>query len=89
MGVSVKDIGKTKQIAKHNIGLLGESKDMIQFSCDREIMKLKSSLKNFKTLAKVDLPKLKVIPRDYQLQGYYWLCFLESYNFSGILADDM
>lgn len=49
-------------------------------------------LANFKEV-KIDpsylLKPYHKIMREYQKDGYYWLCLLRKYNFSGILADDM
>ena len=49
-----------------------------------------ASLKNAKEFTDDKAPKnLKADLRDYQLQGYNWLNYLQSINWGGCLADDM
>ena len=87
------EIWTNKQISKHNIWLLKETKlsyHWITFSLDKEVSKLKQSLSNFSWIWKRKVPNnVKANLRDYQQAGYNWLNFLEKYNFSWFLADDM
>ena len=91
--INEKNIDKNIKISKYNIGLLRDKNkkwDLIDFTLDKEILKLKNSLTNFKWITKVDLSKnVKADLREYQVQWYEWLNFLSEYNFSWILADDM
>ena len=92
--IDEKDIWKEKiSISKHNIGLLKDKKlkwDLIDFKLDKETLKLKKSLSNFSGIRKIPVPEnVKADLRDYQQTWYNWMSFLEKYNFSWILADDM
>lgn len=91
--INEKNIDKNIKISKYNIGLIRDKNkkwDLIDFSIDQDILKLKNSLNNFKWITKVDLSKnVKAELREYQKQWYEWLNFLSQYNFSWILADDM
>ena len=91
--INEKNIDKNVKISKYNIGLLRDKNkkwDLIDFSLDKEILKLKKSLTDFKWITKIDLSKnVKASLREYQKQWYEWLNFLSNYNFSWILADDM
>jgi len=94
MWIAQKDIWKENiQISKHNIWLLKDKKlkwDLISFELDKETLKLKKSLTNFSGIRKIAIPEnIKADLRDYQQTWYNWLNFLEKYNFSWILADDM
>jgi len=91
--INEKNIDKNIKISKYNIGLLKGRKnkwDLIDFTLDKEILKLKNSLIDFKWITQIPLSKnIKAKLRDYQVQWYEWLNFLSTYNFSWILADDM
>jgi len=51
---------------------------------------LKEDISRQHVVREVDVPpEVKGVLRKYQLQGYYWLRFLNKYRFGGILADDM
>jgi len=94
MWIDKKDIGwENIAISKHNIGLLKDKKlkwDLIDFELDKETLNLKKSLSNFSGIRKIKIPEnVKANLRDYQQTWYNWLNFLEKYNFSWILADDM
>ena len=94
MWIDQKDIWKENvSISKHNIWLLKDKKskwDLISFELDKETLNLKKSLTKFSWIKKVAVPEnVKAELRDYQQTGYNWLNFLEKYNFSWILADDM
>ena len=54
------------------------------------VRNLAAKLAEFKGVTAVDLPAgLNASLRDYQKQGFDWLCFLKEYQLGGILADDM
>ncbi|MGB6138215.1 MAG: DEAD/DEAH box helicase, partial [Shewanella sp.] len=54
------------------------------------VRNLAAKLAEFKGVTAVDLPTgLHATLRDYQKQGFDWLCFLKEYQLGGILADDM
>jgi len=60
------------------------------FDLDKNILELKRKLKDFKNIEKVKLSKdSKIVLRDYQKTWVDFINFLEEYNFSWILADDM
>jgi len=94
MWIEQEDIWKENvSISKHNIWLLKDKKskwDLINFELDKETLKLKKSLTKFSWIRKVAVPEnVKAELRDYQQTWYNWMNFLEKYNFSWILADDM
>jgi len=48
------------------------------------------ALNSVEALPELDLPGgLNASLRDYQVEGFRWLCFLQKYGFGGCLADDM
>lgn len=54
------------------------------------VRNLAAKLAEFKGVTEVELPAgLNATLRDYQKQGFDWLCFLKEYQLGGILADDM
>ncbi|MBB1426739.1 DEAD/DEAH box helicase family protein [Shewanella sp. SG44-2] len=54
------------------------------------VRNLAAKLAEFKGVVPVELPDgLNATLRDYQKQGFDWLCFLKEYQLGGILADDM
>jgi len=54
------------------------------------VRNLATKLTEFKGVIPIALPDgLNTTLRDYQKQGYDWLCFLKEYQLGGILADDM
>ncbi len=91
--INEKNIWDTVKISKFNIWLLKDKKnnsDFIDYSLDKEVLKLKKSLTNFKWVTNVKISKnVEANLRDYQIKWYQWLNFLSEYNFSWILADDM
>lgn len=91
--INEKNIDENIKISKYNIWLLKDKKrkwDLIDFTLDKEILKLKNSLGSFKWITKIALSKnVKANLREYQVLWYEWLNFLSKYHFSWILADDM
>ncbi|MDI3534943.1 MAG: hypothetical protein PWQ82_1308 [Thermosediminibacterales bacterium] len=62
----------------------------IEIKGDGIYNQLKEDISRQKLVESVDVPEeVKNVLRKYQLQGYYWLKFLNKYRFGGILADDM
>ncbi|KAH0533494.1 hypothetical protein FGG08_007708 [Glutinoglossum americanum] len=56
----------------------------------QEILEKKQKLLYFKEIQHVPLPEnITATLRDYQLEGYKWLHFLDEFNWGGCLADDM
>jgi len=48
------------------------------------------ALNSVETLPELELPGgLKATLRDYQVEGFQWLCFLQKFGFGACLADDM
>src|SRR5690606_14358221 len=58
-----------------------------------QILELKQKidrLKAFREIKQVPVPKnVKAELRNYQKEGFNWLCFLNEYGWGGCLADDM
>ncbi len=83
--------GESVQLSKFHFSLIDElSVEIDNEEIRREIEEKKHKLLNFKNIEKVEPPKhLKAILRDYQLEGYNWLNFLDDYGWGGCLADDM
>ncbi|RME65230.1 MAG: hypothetical protein D6778_06685, partial [Nitrospirae bacterium] len=62
----------------------------VQVKLPPEIEKVFKSLQDFKGIPERPLPEgLKATLRQYQKEGYWWLCFLYEHRFGGCLADDM
>ena len=55
---------------------------------DRYLRDMIDEIRSFKE-AEIPVPTLKGELRDYQAEGYNWLCILSRYGMGGILADDM
>lgn len=90
--IDKKNVNQTKKISKYNIWLLKDkiSDSKLKYQLDKEVLKFKQQLSQFTWIQDQILPKnFKATLRDYQIIGYNWLNFLQNYNFSWILADDM
>lgn len=62
----------------------------INISLPPEDERIINSLLNFKGISHKPLPKgISVSLRDYQKEGYEWLCFLYEHRLGACLADDM
>jgi len=73
---------------KMHLSLVNELREgnMAKVKMDRKLEKLLS----FESMDEHEIPAgFKGTLRPYQVAGYNWLRFLESYNFGGCLADDM
>ncbi|MBC7383113.1 MAG: DEAD/DEAH box helicase family protein [Bacteroidia bacterium] len=79
------------KLSKMHFNLLTEiSEEFNNEELSREIFQKKEKLLNFKQIKKTKLPKnIKATMRDYQMEGYNWLNFLDEFNWGGCLADDM
>ena len=56
----------------------------------KELAEKKQKLKAFQTIKQQCLPSgLRATLRNYQVEGFNWLCFLDEFGWGGILADDM
>ncbi len=81
--VSQKKDTDTLRIKKYHAPLL-------QFPSTNSQSNLWEQLKEFDKIPEVDPPKnLQATLRNYQAQGFNWLCFIQSHHLGGILADDM
>lgn len=83
--------GEQLQVSKLHFSLIDElSKDIDSFEIEQELFEKKSKLLNFKEMAEIPLPiNINAKLRDYQVEGFKWLNFLDEFSWGGILADDM
>ncbi|MEA5404963.1 DEAD/DEAH box helicase [Arcicella sp. DC2W] len=92
---NVLKLGKVKgdqlQLSKMHFSLIDElSKDIDSFEFEQELFEKKQKLLNFKEMAEIALPQnMNAQLRDYQVEGFKWLNFLDEFSWGGILADDM
>jgi non-specific serine/threonine protein kinase len=79
------------KVDKFQIGLLSELESIAsERQSDEEWEKITKKISSFKGVKHQRIPKeIKGILRGYQKEGVNWLCFLNEFNFGGILADDM
>ncbi|NKF51721.1 DEAD/DEAH box helicase family protein [Shewanella sp. WXL01] len=79
------------EVPRNRAHLLNElSESEVRLLNGERVRKLATKLKSFNGVQDVPLPQgLNAELRDYQKQGYNWLCFLREYQLGGILADDM
>lgn len=69
--------------------LLADDED-IPLEIPEDIKKIAEQIREPEKVVQVDVPTgLKATLRDYQLHGFYWMQFLTTNHFGGILADDM
>jgi SNF2 family DNA or RNA helicase len=83
--------GDELQISKLHFSLIDElGKDIDNFELEQELFEKKNKLLNFKEMAEIPLPEnINAKLRDYQVEGFKWLNFLDEFSWGGILADDM
>lgn len=83
--------GDNLQVSKLHFSLLDDlGTDINEFEIQHEIFEKKQKLLHFKQLPNVPIPvNVNAQLRDYQLEGFKWLNFLDEFNWGGILADDM
>ncbi|QIR14122.1 DEAD/DEAH box helicase [Shewanella aestuarii] len=79
------------QIPRSRAHLLNDlSESEVRLLNGERVRLLASKLASFNGVQPIDLPNdLNATLRDYQKQGFDWLCFLKEYQLGGILADDM
>ncbi len=83
--------GDSLRISKLHFSVIDELYNEIDSEAVREEIALKrEKLLNFKKIRAVPLPaNVNATLRDYQLEGYKWLNFLDEFGWGGCLADDM
>ncbi len=83
--------GDELQVSKLHFSLIDElGAEINSFEIEQELFEKKNKLLNFKEMAEIPLPKnIKANLRDYQVEGFKWLNFLDEFSWGGILADDM
>jgi len=83
--------GEELQVSKLHFSLIDElSEDLDNIELEKELFEKKQKLLNFKEMPNVALPhNVNATLRDYQLEGFKWLCFLDEFGWGGVLADDM
>ncbi|MDW8158328.1 MAG: DEAD/DEAH box helicase [Bacteroidia bacterium] len=63
---------------------------LLENVCQQKNIFTWQALQDFTAIEKQPLPQgLRGELRDYQYEGYNWLCYLKKYGLGGILADDM
>lgn len=80
------------QVSKKKFAVLEDTFDEGQLSTEilAELAEKQQRLKEFKNIKNQKLPKdIKATLRNYQIEGFNWLCFLDEFGWGGILADDM
>ncbi len=83
--------GDSLRLSKLHFSVIDELYNEIDSEAVREEIALKrEKLLNFKKIRAVALPQnVNATLRDYQLEGYKWLNFLDEFGWGGCLADDM
>lgn len=83
--------GENIQLSKFHFSLIDElTAEVDNEEIRLEIEEKKFKLANFKNIKDVALPhNITGELRDYQLEGYNWLNFLDEFGWGGCLADDM
>jgi SNF2 family DNA or RNA helicase/uncharacterized Zn finger protein len=79
------------KISKLHFTLVEElSKNIDSEAIQNELYQKRNKLLNFKEIKEVQLPhNISATLRDYQIEGYKWLSFLDEFGWGGCLADDM
>jgi SNF2 family DNA or RNA helicase len=88
MGSIHKD---TLKLSKLHFNIIDELIDEVDdHEIWRELQEKKQKLLHFKEIKNVAFPEnVKAELRDYQMEGYKWLNFLDEFQWGGCLADDM
>jgi SNF2 family DNA or RNA helicase len=83
--------GDDIRLSKLHFSIIDDLYDQISDEkIQKEIMDKKRKLLNFKEIQNIPLPKnMTATLRDYQVEGYKWLNFLDEFSWGGCLADDM
>lgn len=79
------------KISKLHFSLIDElSSQLDDAEILEELHQKKLKIRNFKKIEKVKIPKkMNATLREYQIEGYNWLNFLDEFGWGGCLADDM
>ena len=79
------------EFPKTHFNLLDELHEELEgTSVMKEVEQKKRKLENFRELEQKPLPQgIQADLRDYQKEGFYWLNFLDEFQWGGCLADDM
>jgi non-specific serine/threonine protein kinase len=79
------------KVSKYNFSIIDEYFDELSDEeAFEEIKKKKKAFENYTSIKSYRLPRsIKAELREYQMQGYRWLRFLNEYKLGGCLADDM
>lgn len=90
-GRSKKTASDKYEIKKYDLYYIYAGvRDQMKARVDSSLQALLTRLEDFSGIAEITLPAgIYGEPRQYQLQGYYWLKFLHDHDFHGVLADDM
>ena len=86
--ISIKDIKKNVSKPLNYLLKLVEVKDN-NLSLDSQLLKMITTIQNYKKNSFEPTDSFKNTLRPYQLDGFKWLKTLASFGFGGILADDM
>ena len=86
--ISIKDIKKNVSKPLNYLLKLVEVKDN-NLSLDSQLLKMITTIQNYKKSSFEPTEGFKNTLRPYQLEGFKWLKTLASFGFGGILADDM
>jgi len=83
--------GEELKLSKLHFSLIDDLYSQIDDEkIQQEIQEKKQKLLYFKEIKEVPLPtNITATLRDYQLEGYKWLHFLDEFSWGGCLADDM
>lgn len=83
--------GDNIELSKKHFSIIDNLHDELDsLEVQQEIFEKKQKLLNFKEIAHVELPQnVKATLRDYQIEGFKWLNFLDEFKWGGCLADDM
>ena len=83
--------GESLRLSKLHFSVIDQLYNEIDSEAIREEIAMKrEKLLNFKKIRAVELPEnVNATLRDYQLEGYKWLNFLDEFGWGGCLADDM
>lgn len=77
-------------VSNKKFTIVDELFDELEADVSDLIHEKKSKLLSFDKMQKYPLPKgIKGTLRHYQEDGFQWLCFLDEFQWGGILADDM
>jgi superfamily II DNA or RNA helicase len=90
----MKQIGQSKEAARPLYQALPIAHVLeshgIEIEADEGFKEFIYKLRNFKELTPLEIPNTFAGSlREYQKEGFNWLCFLREYGLAGILADDM